>query len=614
MSEDKKIEENNSENLEQNNDEIVNNDLNIEDVFNINTQDTKEDNNVDLVQELLNKRIITQDQLDVAQKEQAQGNYKENISAVLVRMGFVSQSTISEILNKSSDMKNFDIKSIVIDQSLIKKVPKTFAIQNLVVPIHQKDDVITIAIADIFNIITLDQIKRFFPPHFKIKPVYVAESDIMNIINQYYDYEMSIDGILKEIESDGSNIDDNDSMQGNYQSPMVRLVDALLTDAVRVGASDLHFEPETFFLRLRYRIDGKMEQIRAFHKDYWSSIAVRIKIMSGMNIAETRKSQDGRINVNILGRNIDFRVSSQPTIDGENIVMRILDEKSAILSLDKLGYTERSQKIIRKCIQRPEGIIIITGPTGSGKTTTLYTLLNMINTIDKNIMTLENPVEYRLPIIRQSNINPEIGCDFADGIRTLLRQDPDVILVGEIRDKETAIAAVQAAMTGHQVYSSLHTNDAFSAIPRLMQIGVEPYLLSGSLICVMAQRLTRKLCPYCKEAYEPSDYERRVIRKIAGEEVEKSVKVLYREKGCDKCRHNGTIGRMCIVEIIDVDKELDEMIVSKATKKQFLTYLESKGFITMQHDGILKVIEGIISFKELCRVVDMTQYMELEEM
>ena len=575
------------------------------DVFNEKST-VKQLDSSELISELLRTRIITEDQLGVAQKEQIKTGTNENISTILVRMGFVSQSTISEILNRSSDIKNFDIKSIIIERDLVKRIPKSFAI-----PVFKKDDVITIAIADIFNIITLDQVKRFFPPDVKIKPVYVPESDIINVINQYYDYEMSIDGILKEIESGGSNLDDKDSMQGNYQSPMVRLVDALLTDAVRMGASDLHFEPETFFLRLRYRIDGKMEQIRAFHKDYWSSIAVRIKIMSGMNIAETRKCQDGRIHANILGRNIDFRVSSQPTVDGENIVMRILDEKSSILSLSKLGYSQKSQRIIEKCIKRPEGIVIITGPTGSGKTTTLYTVLSMINTIDKNIMTLENPVEYRLPIIRQSNINPENGFDFADGIRTLLRQDPDVILVGEIRDKETAIAAVQAAMTGHQVYSSLHTNDAFSAIPRLMQIGVEPYLLSGSLICIIAQRLARKLCPYCKEAYEPSQNERKAINYFIGEEEGAKVKTIYREKGCDKCRNNGTIGRTCIVEIIDIDKELDEMIVSKATKKQFLEYLKAKNYITMQHDGILKVINGDVSFEELGRVVDMTQFIDI---
>lgn len=563
----------------------------------------------DLISELLKKQIISKDQLEVALKEQRDNNNRETIASILVRIGFVSQSTLSEILNKSSNVKNINLKSIIIDQSLIKRVPKSFAAQNLVIPISMKDDTVVVAIADIFNIITIDQIKRFFPKC-KIQPIYASETDIIDIINQYYDYEMSIDGILKEIESGTKDIDDQDSMRGNYQSPMVRLVDALLTDAVRVGASDLHFEPENFFLRLRYRIDGRMEQIRTFHKDYWSSIAVRIKILSGMNIAETRKSQDGRINANILGRNIDFRVSSQPTVDGENIVIRILDEKTAILSLDMLGYTEYSQNIIKKCVKKPEGIVIITGPTGSGKTTTLYTVLSMINDIGKNIMTLENPVEYRIPLIRQSNINPEIGCDFADGIRTLLRQDPDVILVGEIRDKETAIAATQAAMTGHQVYTSLHTNDAISAIPRLMQIGVEPYLLSGSLICIIAQRLARKLCPYCRQEYKPSEDELYILKYFIKDEEKLNNLKLYKHVGCDKCRHNGTLGRTAIEEIIDIDKELDDMIVKKTSKKDMLTYLENQGFKNMQHDGIEKVISGIIELQELIRVVDMTEFIK----
>ncbi len=575
-----------------------------------NTSARKTDDNFDLTSELLSKQIVSKDQLDVALKEQKQTN--ENLTTILVRMGFVSQSTLSEILNKSSEIKNLNLKSIIIDQRLIKKVPKSFALQNFAIPISYNNDTIVVAIADIFNIIIIDQIKQFFPANFKIQPMYAPESDIIDIINQYYDYEMSIDGILREIESGKKNIDDLDSMQGNYQSPMVRLVDALLTDAVRMGASDLHFEPENFFLRLRYRIDGKMEQIRTFHKDYWSSIAVRIKILSGINIAETRKSQDGRINANILGRNIDFRVSTQPTIDGENIVMRILDEKQGILTLEKLGYTNSMQNVLKKCLKKPEGIIVITGPTGSGKTTTLYSILNMINDIEKNIMTLENPVEYRLPLIRQSNINPEIGCDFADGIRTLLRQDPDVILVGEIRDKETAVAAVQAAMTGHQVYSSLHTNDALSAIPRLMQIGVEPYLLSGALICILAQRLARKLCDDCKYEYTPDESELNILKHFIKDPEKLNNIKLYKSNGCENCRHNGTIGRLAIAEIIDINKELDDMIVRKSTKKEMMSYLESRQYVTMQIDGINKVLQGVISLQELIRVVDMTAFIEVE--
>ena len=528
-----------------------------------NTEKTSD--NVDILQELINRKIVSKDQIEVAIREQKNIGKMEDIPSIMVRMGFISDKTLSEILNANTDAKNIDLKSLIIDQDLVRKIPKGFAMQNKVVAVGLFQDTVTVATTDIFNIVVSDQIKRFFPLNYNIQLIYASEADIINTIDRYYDYDMSIDGILKEIETGSATGNEEQALQGDYKSPMVRLVDAILTDAVRVGASDLHFEPENFFLRLRYRIDGKMEQIKAFHKDYWNSIAVRIKIMSGMNIAETRKAQDGRINAQILGRNIDFRVSSQPTIDGENIVMRILDEKKSILDLDKLGYFPRTQNIIKKCIKRPDGIVVITGPTGSGKTTTLYTILNMINSIDKNIMTLENPVEYRIPLIRQTNINPEIGLDFADGIRTLMRQDPDVILVGEIRDKETAVAAVQAAMTGHQVYSSLHTNDAFSAIPRLMQIGVEPYLLSGSLICIIAQRLVRRLCPHCKEKYPITEEEKKIVSRLLGDKIASKVNELYRAKGCDKCRNTGFSGRMAVVEIIDVDKELDE--INKSLKE-----------------------------------------------
>lgn len=565
----------------------------------------------DLENILLEKKIITKDQLDVALKEKEDKSSTESIGTILVNMGLITDSILGEVLSSQTGIENFDLKSSIIDQRLVHKVPKGFAVQNKVIPVSFTSSSVTVAISDLYDIITLDQIKRFFPSKFRIIPVYATETDILKAIDQYYDYEMSIDGILKEIESGNLTYNEEESMQGNYKSPMVRLVDALLTDAVRIGASDLHFEPEDFFLRLRYRIDGKMEQVRTFHNKYWSAIAVRIKIMSGMNIAETRKPQDGRIQSRILGRNIDFRVSCHPTVAGENIVMRILDEKQVIFSLKKLGFVDDNINLIKKCIKKPEGVVILTGPTGCGKTTTLYTLLNMINNIETNIMTLENPVEYRLPLIRQANINPEIGVTFAEGIRTLLRQDPNVILVGEVRDEETAIAAVQAAMTGHQVYTSLHTNDAFSAIPRLMQIGVRPYLLSGSLICIVAQRLARMICPCCKEEYKITKEEKDIIVGVLGEEEGGSVEKLYRGAGCEKCRGKGYIQRTAITEVLDVDKEIDDMIVREARKKEMLSYLNKKGFITMQVDGARKVIKGITTLEELIRSVDMTAFLKV---
>ena len=559
----------------------------------------------DIGSKLLDKKVISEDQLNIALKERERAGNTRSLGVILVDMGFVSEGALGEILNESAGIKKFDLKASIVDSKLVKKIPKDFAVHNKLIPVSYTADSILVAMVDVFDIIAIDQMRRFFPPNFRIDPVFVSETEIMQSIDQYYDYEMSIEGILKEIESGGAaKMNDETQLRGDYKSPMVRLVDAVLNDAVHHGASDLHFEPEEKFLRVRYRIDGKMVQIRSVHKDYWSAIAVRIKIMAGMNIAETRKPQDGRIEAEILGRKIDFRVSTQPTINGENIVMRILDEKQSVITLDKLGFSNHCIDILKKIVKRPEGVIILTGPTGSGKTTTLYTILNYINSIDKNIMTLEDPVEYHIPLIRQSNIKNDIGMDFATGIKAILRQDPDVILVGEIRDKETAVTAIQAAMTGHQVYSSLHTNDALSAIPRLMNIGVPNYLMAGSLIGIIAQRLARKLCVHCKKEAPIDDYE----RKLLGNRFAVVTK-LFKAVGCDKCSGSGYKGRVAISEILPFDRELDEMVVQAQTRKDMLKYALTKGFVPMVEDGLEKVVEGIIDLKELTRVVDLTERM-----
>lgn len=562
-------------------------------------------NSADIASRLLEKKVISEDQLAIATKEQERLRGTKTIAAILVEMGFISEGALGEILNESSTIKKFDIKSAIIDSRLVKKIPKDFALHNKLIAISYSNNTVTLGMSDVFDIVALDQVRRLFPPHFKISPVYVSEADILHAIDQYYDYEMSIEGILREIEGNkNSEINDEAHLRGDYRSPMVRLVDAILTDAVHSSASDLHFEPENLFLRIRYRIDGKMVQVRSIHKDYWSAIAVRLKIISGMNIAETRKSQDGHIQSEVLGRRIDFRVSTQPTVNGENIVLRILDEKQSILSLEKLGFNQESINLINKMIKRPEGVIIFTGPTGSGKTTSLYTIINSINSVDKNIMTLEDPVEYHIPMVRQSNIKTESGVDFAAGIKAILRQDPDVILVGEMRDKETATTAIQAAMTGHQVFSSLHTNDALGTIPRLMNMGVPSYLIAGSLIGVVAQRLTRKLCQHCKKEHPVEEFERRLL----GPKYNHIVS-LFRGEGCEHCSHTGYKGRVVVNEILSVDRELDDLIMSNASRKEMFNYVVSKGFKPMVDDGLEKVVNGIIDLKELISAVDMTDRM-----
>lgn len=555
-----------------------------------------------LGERLVDKGLISEDQLKVALQEQAQQtDNRQMLGAILVNMGFITESALGAVLTEASGIQYFDLKTAVVDANLISRVPKDVAIRHKMLPVSLQNGSVMLATADVYNILAIDQIHRYFPHEYKIVPVYSPETSIMEAIDQYYDYEMSIDGILKEIESGVAENKELSGEEEGYVNPTVRLVDALLIDAIKAGASDIHFEPESFFLRLRYRIDGRMVQVRSFHKDYWAAISVRIKIMSGMNIAETRAPQDGRINYNVLGREIDFRVATQPTIHGENIVMRILDKKKSLQPLDQLGYSDRNVAILKKMLKRPEGVIIITGPTGSGKTTTLYSVLNYINDIDVNIMTLEDPVEYQLPLIRQSQVREGTAMDFADGIKSLLRQDPDIIFLGEVRDEATANMAVRAAMTGHQVYTTLHTNDALGAIPRLVDIGIPPHMLSGSLICTIAQRLARRLCEHCKEEAYATEEECRILNADPAH-----APTIYHAKGCEHCYNTGYKGRVAISEVMSIDNDFDELIALGATRKTMMDYALQNGFVPMLDDGAEKVLKGVTSMDELIRTVDVT--------
>ena len=373
-----------------------------------------------------------------------------------------------------------------------------------------------------------------------------------------------------------------------------------MTDAVKQRASDIHFEPEAQFARIRYRIDGVLRQVRSLHKDYWPAIVVRLKIIAGMNIAENRAPQDGRISLRLRGRVVDFRVSAQPTIHGENIVLRILDRNQAIVPLDQLGIAEDSLEKLQLMIARPEGIILVTGPTGSGKTTTLYSILNHINSEQINIMTLEDPVEYPLPLIRQSSIN-EGKLDFAEGIRSMMRQDPDVILVGEIRDRDTAEMAFRAAMTGHQVLSTLHTNSALGALPRLADIGISNQIVAGNIIGISAQRLVRRLCLQCREAYTPGELEKRLLG------ITDSEQLLYHAKGCSACQGQGYQGRFSVTEVLRFDDDIDELILQNAPITTIRSVAREKGFRSLADDGTDRILAGQTSIDEITRVIDLTQ-------
>ena len=460
---------------------------------------------------LVRRGVATPDQIKIALTEQKKNG--ELLGKILVRLGFATESIIRDVIGGAMGQESVNLECAIPDSDAISLISKDMARQLRILPLtfERGTNKLTIAVTDTFDVVLIDKISVHVGHDIDIVPLLAGETEIERVIDLFYGFELSVDGILNEIETGEIDYQSLDIANDEYSQPVTRLVNALLTDAVKSGASDIHFEPEEGFLRFRYRIDGVLRQIRSLHKSYWSAIAVRVKVMAGMDIAEVRAPQDGRISLTFSGRQIDFRVSTLPTVHGENIVLRILDRQKGIVSLAQLGISEDAMESLRLMVARPEGIMLVTGPTGSGKTTTLYSILNYLNTESVNIMTLEDPVEYPTNLIRQTSISETTRLDFANGIRSLMRQDPDIILVGEIRDEDTASMALRAAMTGHQVFSTLHTNSAIGAIPRLLDIGVKPDILSGNLIGIIAQRLVRKLCKKCRESYSIGSLERSLL-------------------------------------------------------------------------------------------------------
>ncbi len=558
-----------------------------------------------LGQTLIAQGVISEDQLRIALLEQMKSN--KPVGQLLVSLGFITEATLRDALGETLGKQSIDLLRATIDPAALRLVPQVLAKRHGLLPLDfdQAQNRLTVAIADVNNIVAIDRLRALGQDDMQIDTMLAGESEISRAIDHYYGHELSIDGILHEIETGEIDWRSLSATSDEYSQPVVRLIDALLTDAVKRESSDIHFEPEQNFLRIRYRIDGLLRQIRALHKSYWPAMAVRIKVMSNMNIAETRAPQDGRISMNISGRLVDFRVSAQPTIHGENIVLRILDRQKGIVPLEDVGLEDSQLDTLKLMIARPEGIILVTGPTGSGKTTTLYSVLNRINQEGINIMTLEDPVEYPMSMIRQTSVAEAAKLDFANGIRSMMRQDPDVILVGEIRDADTAEMAFRAAMTGHQVYSTLHTNSAIGAIPRLLDIGVLPDIMAGNIIGVIAQRLVRRLCPYCKKSYTAEPHEKRLF----GLASDAPAPTLYRASGCEHCDYQGYRGRRAIMEVLRLDADLDELIARRATTREIRQTAREKGFRTLADDGLRRVREGATSIEEVGRVVDLTERM-----
>ncbi len=550
---------------------------------------------------MIQQGLISQDQLRIALIEQEQNDIP--LGRQLVRLGFVSETMVRDLVAHTIGQESIDLTTVVADADALSMVPEDFSRRYHLLPVAYEDATKTmvVAMADMFNVVALDQLRAMLGGQIQLKPVLAADAQLEEHIDQFYGYELSVDGILREIETGEIDYQSLTADGDEYTQPVVRLVGALLMDAVKRGASDIHFEPEYAFLRIRYRIDGVLQQVRSLHKSYWPGVAVRLKVISGMDIAETRAPQDGRLNMNLCGRPIDFRVSAHPTIHGENIVLRVLDRERSIIPLERMGLRTSTLEQLKLMMTRPEGILVVTGPTGSGKTTTLYSLLSHQNTEAVNIMTLEDPVEYPVTMMRQTSVAEVNKVDFANGIRSIMRQDPDIILVGEVRDADTATMAFRAAMTGHQVFTTLHTNSALGAFPRLIDIGISPDIMAGNIIGVVAQRLVRVLCPHCKEPAKPSDDERKILGVKRNEAIQ-----IFRHKGCKRCNQNGYRGRMAIMELLRIDSDMDSLIARRAHFDVLRNMALEKGFNTLADDGVRRILEGYTSIEEVMRVIDLT--------
>jgi len=514
----------------------------------------------------------------------------ESVLKVLTEILPDKKTAILEEIARYYRIPYLELHSLQLDKDIVYTLPEDFARRYQVLPLFKIRDWLFVGMGPDLDFGLLEEIKHQAKTNVKI--CIMDSQQIQEGIDRIYRAISSAEKLVQRI----GKIED-------LGASIVHLVNLIVAQAVRDRASDIHIEPEPDKLRIRFRIDGILYEIPSPPKPLEPAIVSRIKVLSNLDIAESRLPQDGHFKVNVDGKEIDVRVSTLPTINGENVVLRILDTSSVLLGLEKLGFSEESLDLFRQAISHPYGMILTTGPTGSGKTTTLYSALMELNTMDKHIVTIEDPVEYRLPLIRQVQINPKAGLTFANGLRSILRHDPDIIMVGEIRDLETATIAIQSALTGHLVFSTLHTNDAPSAITRLANMGVEPYLISASVVCVMAQRLARRICPQCKISYVPPQgiIERFNLHKYVkeGEKI-----VLYKGEGCDFCKGTGYKDRIGIFEIMLLDEEIKEMVVQSASVIQIRERAREKGMKILFEDGLEKALQGITTLDEVTRVCE----------
>lgn len=548
-------------------------------------------------------RLIGADQLRIALHEQQQR--KRPLGRLLVELGFVSDTALRDALATHYGHPSVDLGDTLADPDALARVPRALAQRHRLLPLHydHASQTLTIAAANADDIVAQDRLRAELGPGIRVELRLAADAELSRAIDRHYGQPAAIDDIVHEIEQRDARSELWGRNATSDGQAIVRLVDAMLADAAARGASDLHFEPEAGFLRIRQRIDGTLRQVRALHKSFWPELAVRLKVMAGLDIAESRCPQDGRISITLAGRPIDFRVATQPTLHGENIVLRVLDREKGIVPLNALGLTDGQRAILDRILARPEGLTLVVGPTGSGKTTTLYSILNHLNAEAVNIMTLEDPVEYPLAQLRQTSVGEASRLDFADGVRALLRQDPDILLIGEIRDTDTARMALRAALTGHRVFSTLHANSVAGALQRLVDIGLRTDMLAGSLGGIIAQRLVRRLCPDCRTETTAGQDDCRLLGLDPA-----SLHRIFHPVGCPACDFRGYRGRLAIMELVRIDPALDELIHEGASLGRVRTALRARGHVSLADDGIRRVLDGSTSIAELTRVVDLAAH------
>jgi len=538
---------------------------------------------------LLEQGALTPEQLQGAQAEAAKSG--RPLKRVIVQKGLMTEQDLAALVATQSGVTSIDLANYLIKPDIVQLVPEPLARKHTLMPIFKIGESLTVAMEDPLNFFAVDELR--LKTKCDIKTVVASETSIRQAIDQYYGSAGTIAEVAQAIQD--ASLPQKDE-QLAAEAPVIRLVNLLIMQAMKESASDIHLEPGDGLLRTRFRIDGVLREVNGPPAHLHAAVVSRVKVLAKLDIAEKRKPQDGRFRLKMEGRDIDLRVSTVPTQFGEKVVMRLLDSSRALLSFEQLGLEEPMRAQVERLIRLPHGILLVTGPTGSGKTTTLYTALSAINSVERNIITIEDPVEYQLPGVNQVQVNPKAEVTFASALRSFLRQDPNVIMVGEIRDRETAEIAIQAALTGHLVFSTLHTNDAPSSLTRLVEMGIEPFLVASAVAGVIAQRLVRVICPKCKEPHHPPTDLTDTLPSTAQ---------FFRGKGCASCRQGGYKGRIGLFEILPMADAIKDLVVSKAPAHVIQEAGRKAGLRTLREDGLAKALAGLTTLEEVVRVTQL---------